>query len=122
DQSVVVKRMGAIIGVLQAQGMANYCNLNDSETKTFTLPGQYVKHALEKLKDCGALLAIVSSERRSQGQLMEIGAALYAGLPVCIAIHETAAGTGYLEDRSLSDHSFVWSSENDLLQGIEDLL
>ncbi|MCA9328153.1 toll/interleukin-1 receptor domain-containing protein [Candidatus Saccharibacteria bacterium] len=122
DQTTVQKRMESIVDILEAHEIPYYYNQLDSDTEKFTAPGQYVKHALEKLKDCGALMAVVSSERRSQGQLMEIGAALYAGLPVFVAMHQSATGTGYLEDQNLSDFSFTWSSEDDLLKGIEELL
>lgn len=122
DTEVIMRRMSSIVELLRSNGFASYCNFDDPDIKAFSQPGQFVKHALEKLRDCDVLVAIVSSERRSQGQLMEIGAALYAGKPVVAVMHTSSLGTGYLEDSELVDFMVSWESDKELLEKIEGLL
>jgi nucleoside 2-deoxyribosyltransferase len=122
DTEFIIQRVSSVVRLLESNGINTYCNFDDPATKEFSEPGQFVKHALEKLRTCDILLVIVSSERRSLGQLMEIGAALYAGKPVITAMHTSSLGTGYLENNKLVDDTFSWNNETELLERIEGLL
>jgi hypothetical protein len=66
------------------------------------------------------VLAIVSSERRSEGMLLELGAALVLGKRLVIALHQNAIGKTYLPE--LADGSFNWNTKEDLAEGIKQYL
>lgn len=115
DQAVIEKRMEGIYKALQNAGIKAYCNLYDDNCKDFTLPGEYICAAIEELKGRTKLVAIVASDHRSQGQLMEIGAAIALGLPVITFMNESAKGTGYIEDPRISQVTSFWRTDVELL-------
>jgi len=115
DQAVIEHRMQRIYELLRDAGIKAYCNLYDDNCKDFTMPGEYIVAAIEELKECTKLLAIVASDHRSQGQLMEIGAALALGLPVLTLMNDSAKGTGYIEDSHISSETEFWHTDEDLM-------
>lgn len=92
DQSVIEHRMKNIYKILVDGGIKTYCNLYGDNCKNFTLPGEFVCTAIDELKECTKLVAIVASDHRSQGQLMEIGAAIALGMPVMTFMNASAKG------------------------------
>ncbi len=112
--------MKNIYKILVDGGIKTYCNLYDDNCKNFTLPGEFVCTAIDELKECTKLVAIVASDHRSQGQLMEIGAAIALGMPVMTLMNVSAKGTGYIEDPHISSESQFWHDDEELLQIVAD--
>lgn len=115
----VEARLGAIFSTLQELDVEFYCNYYDPIIESFTSPGQYIKHATEQLKNCrGGVLALVATEHRSEGQLLELGAAYGQGLPIRTLVHESVIGKSYINDPSISTNTATWDS----LEGIPDAI
>ena len=122
DPDIVVARMRKIVDVLAARDITAYCNEFDKRVKDFTQPGQYIKSALPEIAKNDVYLAIVTSDHRSIGQLMEFGVAKYLQKPVFLLQHSSAVGTTYLDDKLLSDSVHVWSTDDELLQIVQSLV
>lgn len=120
DQSVIEQRMEKIYHIFTQAGIKVYCNLYDDNCNGFTLPGEFVCAAIEELKSCTKMVAIVASDHRSQGQLMEIGAAIAIGMPVVTLMNESAKGTGYIEDPHISSETQYWHNDEELLNIVAD--
>ncbi len=114
DKKLVESRIGKLYQILKGAGLDPYCNLYDRNCDGFSEPGQFVKAAIDEIEKYDALLAVVASEHRSQGQLMEIGAALALGKPVYTLMHASAKSTGYIEDPHISNEVAYWETEEDL--------
>lgn len=111
-------RLRRVTDVLQQQGHRVYCY--QFQKQIDPTPAEALEAAIRELKACDAVLVIKSSERRSEGQLIEVGAALALGKRLIVAEHQSAVGTTYLPD--LTKTSFVWSDEDSLLTGIKAVL
>lgn len=122
DQAVIEQRMERLYHILTNAGVKAYCNLYDDTCKDFSLPGEFVCAAIEELKTCTKLVAIVASDHRSQGQLMEIGAAIAFGLPVLTLMNESAKGTGYIEDPHISSITHFWHTDEELQKLVTGLI
>lgn len=122
DQAVIEQRMKKLYDMFTRVGIKTYCNLYDDNCKEFTLPGEFVCAAIEELKSCTKLVAIVASDHRSQGQLMEIGAAIALNLPVVTLMNESAKGSGYIEDPHISLETYYWHTDDQLLQSVNEML
>ena len=103
DKKVVTQRMATVRDVLNKHNVAHYINLFDERTKSFTHPGEFVQDAM---------IVVKSSARKSEGQLMEIGAALYEKKPVSLLLHESAADQTYIDDSLISDMVVSWNESN----------
>ena len=103
DQKVVTQRMATVRDLLNKHNVAHYINLFDERTKSFTHPGEFVQDAM---------IVVKSSARKSEGQLMEIGAALYEKKPVSLLLHESAADQTYIDDSLISDMVVSWNESN----------
>ena len=112
DQKVVTQRMATVRDLLNKHNVAHYINLFDERTKSFTHPGEFVQDAMDRIKECDAMIVVKSSARKSEGQLMEIGAALYEKNPVSLLLHESAADQTYIDDSLISDMVVSWNESN----------
>lgn len=121
DPDVVEPRMRRLVQEFKKHFIDAYCNLDDPVTKGFKNPGEYVAHALVELKKCDAVVAIKASAHKSEGQLMEIGAALAWEKPVWLLMHESARGKTYIDDPDISKQVKYWNTEDDLVAKIEEL-
>lgn len=119
DKTTVERRMNAVLDVFHAAGLETYCIMCDERTAGFTNPGQYIRLALREVKNSDVVFALKSSERRSEGQLLEIGAALALDIPVIYAQHESSIGNTYVD--TLAEHTFLWQNEGDLPHAIRAL-
>lgn len=98
-----------------------YCIAFDGETKGYTAPGQYVHRGLAMLPQCQTVLVLQTSPRRSEGMLMEIGAALALGMRVVVAQHSSAVGESYIADPTLVHDSCIWNTDEELIAAVRVL-
>lgn len=119
DRAVVERRMGLVRDELLTYTDKVYCNLFDPDVEKFTTNKEFISEAVKKLAGYDALLVIVTSERRSEGMLIEVGTALARGQELIVAQHTSAVDKSYLPE--LADESFVWETDSDLLRGIQNL-
>jgi hypothetical protein len=108
--------------LLKDAGIDAYVNLSDPMIKTFTKPGQYIAHNFKMMQDRDTLIVVKSSSSRSEGQLMEIGAALYSGKRIVTLIKSGLEKDTYVHDSDISDESIFWDDEEDLLRKVKEVL
>lgn len=120
DAMDVERRMKLVVETFSSVGVNAYCNLYDPEVSDFTVAKQYIDHALNVIKKMDVLFVIMTSERRSEGMLIEIGAAYSVGKPLILARHISANGKTYLD--TLATQTFDWETEEELIAGIKRLL
>lgn len=119
DQVQLQQRLEHVVEEIERLGHTPYCyHFSDHRTSDIA-PNDALTEALAQLKSCDAIFVIVSSDRRSEGQLMEVGAALALGKRVFVGQHQTAVDKTYVP--SLAEHTFVWDSLNDLIEGLRHL-
>ncbi len=119
DKAVVVERMRLITDTFRAAGVEAYCNLFDTKVEGLSGAKQFMDVALEELEVCDLVFVVMASERRSEGMLIEIGAAYAAGKPIILACHTSADGTTYLNQ--LAVKTLHWHTNQDLTRLIETL-
>lgn len=112
DEAVVLRRMTRVVDMLKSQNHDVYCILFDDKREAKSPNGDLLKHALAHINDYDAVLAIVTSERRSEGMLMELGAALAYGKPIYLLQHTSADGKTYLPE--IADKMRLWRTEVEL--------
>lgn len=115
DVEIVTNRMQMVVDALKKNGHDVYCPLFDE----LVAPLQEVSdvksifhHAFEGIRRQEAVVVIISSERRSEGQLMEIGAALSQNKPVYLMQHDSAVDKSYLP--KLVSETYAWETNDDL--------
>lgn len=87
-----------IIKILEEAGNDCYCTiLEGDEWEKNLLPGDKLKHAFKIIDKHDIFLAIVRSEKRSEGMLMEIGYAISRNKKLILAINENVQNT-YLRE------------------------
>lgn len=118
DSQILEKRLRLVVDELERFGHDVYCFHFTSSQRPDTTPKEAIEEALSRLQHYDALFVMVASDRRSEGLLIEVGAALSQGKKIYIAQHASAVGKTYLPD--LAEYSYVWSNEAELVQGITD--
>lgn len=118
------KRLSDIRTLFEEMGLDYYINTFAPEWRGMmdrgATGGEFLDFALESMKISDIVLVLNSSERRSEGTLMEIGAAVAMGKKIILAQHQSSVGKTYTP--TVADESFVWQTEEDLLQKIKDTL
>lgn len=118
DQAQLQHRLERVVEVIEKNGHSVFCyHFSVHRTPTIA-PQDALMEAIQQLKKCDILLAIVTSARKSEGQLMEVGAALSLGKPIVVAQHRSSLDKTYLP--GLAEHSFVWNDLDDLIGGVQD--
>lgn len=118
----VEERIKLISEELSRAGISFYCNLYDPIIETFKSPGEYIKDAAARLKECNTAIVLKASEHRSEGQLIEVGVAMAMGIPVFLLIHESAIGHTYLNDPLIATKTVIWSTKETLSIAIKNIL
>ncbi len=119
EVAVVAARMKRVVDALLSQKLGAYCIEFDAGAKLFTEPHQYVERALRQMRDCDVVYVVMTSRRRSEGMLMEIGAALVLKKPIVLALHESAEGKTYVSE--FADVMKTWKTEDDLIATTKEL-
>jgi len=119
DSDTVTKRMRLVVDTLNAHSHQAYCNRFDSVVDTLGAKDDIkgiMQEVLNHLEQSEALVAIITSPRRSIGQIMEIGVALSQKKPVYLFEHTSAKGASYLP--RLVDTYYQWETEHDLQEAL----
>ena len=120
DKLKVEARMRRVVDLLESCGHEVYCNLFDSATESYGSPRQFLRRAIDQMNECDKILAIQTSPRRSEGMLIEIGAAIARDKSILLAQHQNAAGKSYLPD--LARRTQTWHNESELDAAIITLI
>lgn len=116
DVETVTKRMQLVVDSLNNAGHDAYCPIFDPhkiELQKSNDTKAIFKYAFQNLSQCDGMVAIITSDRKSEGQLMEIGAVLAANKPLYVLLHESAVSTpSHLT--KLATKSLTWSSDEEL--------
>lgn len=119
--TLVEKRMRIVVDALRQAGHEPYCPVFDPH-KTKLLQDEGAKavihYAFNNLSRCDGMVAIITSDRKSEGQLIEIGALLTTGKPLYLFIHSSVSSSNLPK---LADKTFVWTSEQDLAERLSGL-
>ena len=123
DEAVLIAHLRCIKNVLDTLHIDSYINMfspgySDLVERNAT-GGEYMRSALPNLQTSDVVLVLNTSPRRSEGMLMEVGAALAWGKKIILAQHASSVGETYLP--MLVDKAFVWRSDEELLQEVEQL-
>ena len=118
DFEVLRTRLTALKKMFDDLGFEYYMNTFAPEWQSMmdrnATGGEFLQAALKELHTCDMVLVLNSSERRSEGMLMEIGAAVAMGKKIVMAQHVSSVGKTYLP--TVADSSFQWATEEDLLR------
>ena len=122
DESLVTQRMRRVVDTLRKNEHEVYCNLFDKHLAPLMDTGDVksiLLDAFSHLASCDAVVAIVTSPRRSIGQSMEIGVALNDRKPIYLLEHESAKNSTYLE--KIADAHYTWSTDDELLEWLQKI-
>jgi len=120
DERAVRERMDRVVAALKENGHDVYCNLFDDGTIGFVNPEQFMHRALAILPSYDVVLVIQASARRSEGLLMEVGAALALHKQIILAQHESSVGQTYLP--ALANRTETWRNSEELCDIARNLL
>lgn len=122
DPNEVNERMRLVVDTLEAQGHQAYCARFD-ETALEHSANNHIQgvfeEAFKNLADSEALVVILSSAKKSLGQIMELGAALSQKKPIYLLEHKSAIGYSYLP--RLADEYLQWETEAELRDALQQL-
>lgn len=116
DFDTVSKRMQFVVDTLNAAGHNAYCPVFDPykiELQEKQATKEIFDYAFQNITKSDGMVAIITSGRKSEGMLMEFGAALAAHKPLYLFIHESAAGVSSHVPK-LATKVFTWSTEQSL--------
>jgi len=120
DEATLNQRMQLIVQAFKDVGVEAYCNLFDARVDEFTAPKQFMDAALEEINTCDIVFVVMASDRRSEGMLVEVGAAYALGKKIVLARHQSANGKTYLD--KLADKTIDWETNEDLQHLVKDLV
>jgi len=113
DLETVETRLVSVRDALVGLGHDVYCFHFDSARRDDMTEAECIARALERMNEYDAVLVLNTSERRSEGMLVEVGAALARSKKLIYAQHASSVGTSYAP--SLADYTFIWHDEDELL-------
>lgn len=119
DLSQLYKEMDQVYLSLDKAGHLHYCTLKEDE-KEFSkkTKRQIMEHAFNEIDKSDAFLAIVRSEKRSEGLLIEIGYVMAKKKRFVLAIKQDVKNT-YL--RELADEVIEFDNIQELSKNLEEL-
>lgn len=123
DFETVSRRMQLVVDALNSSGHEAYCPIFDPykiELQKRQATKKIFEYAFQNLANCDGMVAIIASDRKSEGQLMEIGAMLAADKPFYLFVHESASeAPSHLQN--LATKVFIWSSNEDLASKLANI-
>ncbi len=123
DPDKVKSRMQLVVDSLNGLGHEAYCPVFDphkivlQEQKSTK---KIFEYALRNLAKCDGMVAIITSKKKSEGQLIEIGALLAANKPLYLFTHYSAS-TASSHLPKLATKVFTWSSNEDLARKLSNI-
>ena len=124
DRQILARRLERLRDTFSRHGVDFYMNMfaeeyDEMEARQAT-PAEYLQLAFRDLGDSDVVFIIMSSPRRSEGVLMEVGASAWLGKKIVLLQHHDAVGSSYLP--TLADETIVWDTEDGLIESVEDFL
>jgi len=123
DIETVTKRMKLVVDSLNKAGHDAYCPIFDPhkiELQKNNDTKAIFEYAFQNLSQCEGMVAIITSDRKSEGQLIEIGALLAENKPLYVLVHESAAlAPSHLT--KLATKTLIWSSDEELATQLTNL-
>lgn len=123
DAREVMTRMKLVVEALESSGHTAYFSGFDTKKTKLQEAGDIrgiFEYAFHNLAKADGLVAVLPSNRKSEGQLMEIGAMLAAGKPVYLFLHDTATGTP-THLTKLAAKTFIWSNDTTLVDSLSQI-
>ena len=123
DIKTVSDRMRLVVDSLAIGGHEAYCPLFDRrkiKLQAEQATKEIFDYAFENIAKCDGMVAIISSNRKSEGQLMEIGANLANGKPLYVFIHYSAAKSPS-HMQKLATKVYIWSNSSDLAEQLANI-
>ncbi len=124
DEAALTERLHNVKNILDQLGVDYYINIYDPAYQSLVdgnaPPDVYLAEAFKELKLSNVVLVVNTSDRRSEGMLMEVGAAKILGKKIILAQHQTSVGKSYLP--TIADQSFVWQTEDELVSKLRAVL
>jgi len=122
DVETVTKRMRLVVDSLNKAGHDAYCPVFDPhkiELQRNNDTKAIFEYAFQNLAECDGMVAIITSDRKSEGQLMEIGAVLAVNKPLYLLLHKTVSAPSHLP--KLATKTLVWLSDDELAAQLANL-
>jgi nucleoside 2-deoxyribosyltransferase len=113
-------RLQIIADTFNSAGVNYYINLFDTKWREDSKPKECLDIALQEMETSDFVLVIMASERRSEGMLVEIGAAYASGKKIILALHNSANGKTYLDQLAIK--TVDWRTNEDLVRIIKELI
>lgn len=123
DTETVMVRMQEVVTILRNSGHEPYCAMFDSHKDELVVRGDKIevfKYAFTNVADSDAMVAIVTSDKKSEGQLMEIGVLIEQSKPLYLFINAAVdASQSHLTD--LARKTWVWNDDSELFSQLKEL-
>jgi nucleoside 2-deoxyribosyltransferase len=123
DFNQVSARMQMVVEALNNAGHEAYCPVFDPHKIELQSKGDtraIFEYAFENISKCDGMVAIISSDRKSEGQLMEIGATLAQKKPLFVFVHKSAAAVPS-HMLKLATKTFTWTTNEELVQTLAQI-
>ena len=122
DPAQVTERMLLIVNTLTEAGHTPYCDRFDPAMAAAQAQDDVkaiFNEDFKRVAEADLIVVIITSARRSVGQIMEIGAALSQKKPLYLYEHTSAKDSTYLPD--LATKYFQWGSNDDLVRVLRNI-
>lgn len=116
NEAEVDGRMYLVVEALNKAGHEAYCPVFDERQKALVADNDIkavLQYDIENIQSRDGVVVVVASPRKSEGQLMEVGAALAAGKPIYLFWH-TSADMRESHLPKIATKVFRWQTESEL--------
>ena len=123
DEALVKRRMRLVAETLNAAGHEAYCPVFDLHQNELVAQGDIkavMLYDFDNIRSRDGVIVVVASPRKSEGQLMEVGAALAAGKPIYLFMHESAMQTSSHLPK-VAQRIFSWQTNDDLITNLKQI-
>jgi nucleoside 2-deoxyribosyltransferase len=118
DRDFLRVESDSVCSVLKEKGHDTYCTVLEEAGFEDNSNKDKIRHAFEKLDSYDSILAIVRSDKRSEGLLMEIGYCIAKGKQIIVAMKNGVKNT-YLHE--IADKVIEFEDIDDLLNKLKEL-
>jgi len=119
DRNQLEKEMRGICIKLEEIGISYYCSFLDVEMRSEKSKKELIENAFGKIGEFDGVLAIVKSEDKSEGMLIEIGYAIAKNKKFILAIKKGIMEERYV--RALANQIIEFDNPDDLLNKLEEI-
>lgn len=122
DLNYITNLMATVVNTLEFSGNSVYCNRFDSEVDEMYERGDIASifnKAFKVIEESDAVVAIVTSDYKSIGQIIEIGASLSRHKKLYIFEKKSVTVSNYLKD--LVNGYYRWENEEELKRLLKEL-